>query len=39
MCDIRKTYRILVGNLKKRDHLEYLGVDGEKTKMYLKNSA
>jgi hypothetical protein len=27
--DRRNAYKILVGNLKGRDHLEYLGVDGK----------
>jgi len=27
--DMRNAYKILVGNLKGRDHLEYLGVDGK----------
>jgi hypothetical protein len=33
MGEMRNAYTILVGNLKKRDHLEDLGVDG---KMILK---
>jgi hypothetical protein len=28
MGEVRKSYRILVGSLKGRDHLEDLGVDG-----------
>jgi hypothetical protein len=28
MGDMRNAYKILVGNLKGIDHLEYIGVDG-----------
>jgi hypothetical protein len=29
MVDMRNAYRMLVGNLKRRDNLEDLGVDGD----------
>jgi hypothetical protein len=29
MGEMRKEYSVLVGNLKRRDHLENLGVDGK----------